>query len=506
MRINGTRLAALFLALALAAGGASADFLQLKDGRLIENVPMEKVEGGVKVKFKHGEVVIPDRMVNDFIQLSADGTFKPRNDIEAEKMAKGFMPLGGKWLPKAKWERKRQKRIDAVKARIQEAKDHKKWRNRYQEETRNFRFEYTIPKETAHEFMDLFEVYFKIFAKEWGIRRSKKGKLKVCFYHDEDYFHQVASGHGALGYFRFVDPIELNVFNMRNDKPKTISVIFHEVNHYLVHLIDPEFHYPPWVNEGLAEYYGASKWDPKTKKMTLGHIQEWRFVLLKDDIDDGEWWGLEEMIKQESAVLKHYTWGWSFCHFMMHTPKYKTRFKKFFKAMHGKSIKKKAFNATMTTVDPKDQLAALKKYLGVKDLKTLEKEWHDYIKTNLSTQSARGYVDAASMAERNNLPIKATNYYKRALKAGWKTHRLFSSYAELLQRRGKHEEAAKMFAKAIEVDPADPYGYMNRGLCLVELSGKAKKKEGERLQRLALELDPLDDGLEDLAEVELEKK
>ena len=116
--------------------------------------------------------------------------------------------------------------------------------------------------------MDLFETYFKIFAKEWGVKRGRLGKLKVCFYHDEDYFRQVSgAGYGVLGYFRFVDPIELNVYNIRNDKQETLSVIFHEVNHYLVYLIDPKFDYSPWVNEGLAEYYGSSKWDPvKTKR------------------------------------------------------------------------------------------------------------------------------------------------------------------------------------------------------------------------------------------------
>ena len=36
------------------------------------------------------------------------------------------------------------------------------------------------------------------------------------------------------------------------------------------------------LNESLAEYYGASSWDPKAKKMTIGGLQEGRLAVIQD--------------------------------------------------------------------------------------------------------------------------------------------------------------------------------------------------------------------------------
>ncbi len=486
------------LALAVLAADVPADVLQLKDGRIIEGKPLEQVKGGIKIKYKHGDVFVPQKLILDVIFSNPDGTYKPRNDKEAEKLAKGFVPYKGKWIPKKKLESLLKKQAEKNKERVEEAKKHKLWRSRYKSATKNFAFEYTIPKETAKEFMDLFEVYYKTFTKAWGIRPGKKHKLKVCFYHDQGYFDQVSGGKGALGYFRFVEPIELNVFNMRNDKDMTISVIFHEVNHYLTHLINPKFHYSLWVNEGLAEYYGSSKWDPKKKKMTVGHIQEGRLVSIKDDIDDQDWLGLEEMINMEGGTIKHYTWGWSFCHFMLHTPKYAKKFKKFYKTLGtGKRVKREPFHSGLKKIGPEETIKLLKKFLGVKDLKTLEKEWHAYIKTNLKSTSARGYVEAARMASRNNLPLTALGYFEKAIKAGGKSHRLYYLYGKKLWEKDKNEKAVEILKKAIEIDPLDPYAYMYTGLAYKDMGGN--KKESERFQRLAMEIDPDNDDLEDLA-------
>ena len=241
--------------------------------------------------------------------------------------------------------------------------------------------------------------------------------------------------------------------------------------------------------------------------MTMGHIQEGRLVSLKDDIDEGDWLGLEEMINMESANIKHYTWGWSFCHFMMHTPKYTKKFKKFFKTMAlGRGIKREPAGYGFSKVGPEETIQLLKKYLGVKDLKKLEKEWHDYIKTNLKTQSGRGYVEAARMAERNGMPIKATNLFKKALKAGYETHECYYNYGKLLWGRSKEEEAIKMFQKALEIDPLDAYSYLYIGLSYRDLGGKDNQKKAEHYMNLAREVDPYDDNLEDLAQLQSRRR
>ena len=120
--------------------------------------------------------------------------------------------------------------------------EHRDWAHRYKSSTQNFEFEYTIDPEVMKDFSALMEEYYKRFTAEWKITKPPNmGKLKVCFYHDQDLYYQVSGApRGAIGYFKFVKPIELNFYFDRNDRDLTFLVMFHETNHYLTHLIDPD--------------------------------------------------------------------------------------------------------------------------------------------------------------------------------------------------------------------------------------------------------------------------
>lgn len=487
----------------LLAGPARADVLQLKDGRTIEGKKLEKVEGGVNILFSNGTVFVPDAQIGDVMILNEDGSFKPRNAKEKKMLEKGFVPFQGRWIPKSQYARKLKQLEEEAKERIAKAQERRVWRSRGKKKTKNFAFEYTIPDELAHEYHDLFETYYKVFTKHWGIRRPKKmGRLKVCFYHDAESFQQVGGvGPGVLGYFRYVAPIELNVFNVRNDKALTIEVIFHEVNHYLFHLLDPKFHYPPWVGEGLAEYYAMSDWDPKAKKMTVGKLQEGRLIQMKDDIDDGNWLGLEEMINMQQATGKHYSWGWSFCHFLMESKKYSKKFKKMVKALSkSRGIDRVPYGGDMLTVSPEETFKAFKKYLGV-STGELEKQWHGYIKQSLAVSSSRGFEAAARMARRNGMRLKAKKFYKKAVEADNPSARCLRAYGEMLTNDGKTDEAIKLIERAIKIDPVNPYGHLYLANALARKGGDGNKKKAKTLRQLALEIAPDDEELE--AEAEL---
>ena len=51
-----------------------------------------------------------------------------------------------------------------------------------------------------------------------------------------------------------------------------------------IHLQDLEFSYPHFPGEAIAEYYGSSQYDAKTKKLTTGLILEGRLTEVKNDI------------------------------------------------------------------------------------------------------------------------------------------------------------------------------------------------------------------------------
>jgi len=170
---------------------ASADTLLLKDGRTVENVKIAKEEGGYRLTFKNGDVLVPAAGVKEVFVEGAAG-YEPKDDEERAKVAKGLVPYEGRWIPKADRDAQVARKAAAAKKRIDEAKAHRLWRNRYKEKTANFDFEYTIPPEIAKGYIDLMEAYYAYFTKAFDCRRNPKQRLTVCFYHDYDTFLDVS--------------------------------------------------------------------------------------------------------------------------------------------------------------------------------------------------------------------------------------------------------------------------------------------------------------------------
>jgi tetratricopeptide (TPR) repeat protein len=484
--------ATLALGLLLPAGAAPADVVVLKDGRAIEGVEARQEGEEWILRFGHGEVRVPAASVKDAFIEKSPGAWEPRTDAEKEKFAQGLVPHEGKWVKKEQRAALLKKKADEKRKQIEDLKAHREWRNRYREETANFAFEYTITPDVAKDYMELMEAYFKVFQKEWGIQRPPKiGKLTVCFYHDYDYFIQVGGVFpGILAYYRFVPPLELNFFYDRYSPVFTEQVMFHEASHYLQHLIDLDFGYPHCFGEALAEYYGASRWDRATKKLTVGLVQEGRLTEVLEDIRRGTWHKLEDYLSNKLGY-EDYTWGWSFVHFMMSTPKYAARFRKFFLSLaRGSDVKRSQFRGNMRTVEGPAILEAFRKSMGITDLAPLEKEWHEYIQNGLKITTERGFEEAGHAAWRNGQTIKAKRFYKEALEKGSRSPEVHANYADALLRDSKVDEAVELLKKGVAFDPLNGRLYMALGNAVGMKEGEESKKESRRLRLLAREIDP----------------
>lgn len=488
---SATVAAAMAAVLLAVPGAALADILVLKDGRSIEGVKLEKRDGSFLVRYPHGEITIPEADVKDAF-IEQDGVFEPRNEEEMAKLEQGLVPFEGKWVRKDQRDAAVQKRQERKRRQIEELRAHQMWRNRWKSATQNFEFEYTIMPEVYENYAALMEAYFKEFAKDWGIRRpAKLGRLKVCFYHDYESFLQVGgAGRGVLAYYRFVEPLELNFYYDRYNPVETEQVMFHEASHYLQHLIDIDFGYPHCMGEAMAEYYGASRWDPEKKKLTTGLIQEGRLTEVMTDIQGGEMKRLEDYLSGRLGY-DDYTWGWTFVHFMMSTPKYSSKFRRFFMALaSAKDIKRVPFTAGMKTVEGDEILDSFKRYMGVRDLDALEKEWHSYIKDTLKVSTERGYEEAGNAAWRNGQTLKATRFYKLALEKGSRSPSVHSNYATILMNKGQNEEAVALLKKGTEYDPLNSRLWAALARATRRLGTDEAKKEATRLSLLAQEIDP----------------
>ena len=488
----------LFLALTAAVANAGG-VVVLKDGRILEGRKMERKEKGIEVHFENGDVLIPFDLIQD-LALENDTGFVPSTPEEKEKYEMGLVPFEGKWIAPDKRAELLRDRIEERKAQIEEIKAHQKWVNAWKEATKHFEFEFTVPPHVFDDYRDLMEAYYSDFAKTWKVGQPKDlGRLKVCFYTDPDAFHRTSGApRGVLGYFRFVKPLELNFFYDRMDPRFTEEVMFHETNHYLQKLLNPEFSMPHFPGESLAEYYAASVWDPAKKKLTVGLILDGRLTEVKTDIAAGNMCDLKELITTDGDY-RHYTWGWTLVHFLMNDRNYEKRFQKFVLALaNGKDVdrQKSGYGTeTLSSVTPAVILETFMKYLGLKsedDLKKLEGEWHDYVQ-GLQVVGARGLDKAAMGALNSGRSIKAKRLFGEAIEAGSTDPRTYVRYAELLGRENEWDKAIPLLRKAIELDPLAGDSYATLGRALVR-TGKAE--EGKKLARLALEIDPDDLNLE----------
>lgn len=474
--------------LVLFAATATADFLVTKDGRVVDGKKITRAEGGVRVAFENGEVFVAEALIGD---LMIDGEALAPAVSEEEKLqaAKGMVRFEGRWMTPKSRDAELKKRMDKRLADLQLFKEHSQWRNRHKVSSKNFEFEHTLMPEVFENYRELMEAYFAQFLRDWKIAPPKGlGKLKVCLYSNYDDMIQIGgAGGGVLGYFRFIPPLELNFFHERLDVAFTEEVMFHETNHYLQKLMDMEFSMPHFPGESLAEYYGASHWDPVKKKLTTGLILEGRLVEVQDDIAGGTMMSLEKLVST-GRMYEHYTWGWTLAHFLMNDKRYAPKFQKFIVGLvSAKDVKREVNGQNLKDVEPAEVFSAFKRYLDIKDgeaLKKLEEEWHAYVKEKLTLVTPRGKEEAAKSAMNTGRSIKAKRLFKEAIEGGSTNPMTFHRYAGLLARDNKKDEALAMWKKAIAMDPLTGEYYWDMAWHVKD------EAEQKRLRKLAKELDP----------------
>lgn len=508
-----TRLLSSLALLLVAAGGAAQDSLQLTDGRFVTGPKMSAgPDGGVVLELQFGEILVPASLVKESTVVVPGAAAAELTAAEKKKVERGLVKFEGRWLSQKDLERAQDKRAKEIKEKISDAATHSKWENRYEHESKHFKFQYTIDPDIMHWWADLMDGYYDTFAKFWGGIKRPPGqpKLDVKFFHSKDYFDQVTGATTAAGFFRFVPPLELDFYYERLDQDYTMNVMFHEANHYLVWLMAPGYRYPNWLNEGLAEYYGASIWDPEKKKLEVGGLLEGRLAGVQQDILKGDWVTLEDMMPYPNIPGQYYGWAWSFVHFMLHSSKKNEKnFKRLVRGFpkdKSQDRERQMYPGSfqMEFHSPEAQVEIVKKFLKVKDLEKLQEEWHAYVEA-LEPASAEGYFAYGRFSLQDGMPIKATKMFEKALEMGLDLPKVYLAYAEALEKKPKKTQEARLndydralaqIEKAIAIDPVNPL-FRARYATLLNKMARAKEEANDEIivQRgLAKELGDCVDG------------
>ncbi|HTE04666.1 MAG TPA: DUF1570 domain-containing protein, partial [Planctomycetota bacterium] len=372
------------------------------------------------------------------------------------------------------------------------------WKNAVTEETRHFVVKSNCTEAVRKEYANRLEAYYTYFTEDWGISLSPgevKGKMKFFLYRDyEDFLKQSGASWGVGGFFDFVNK-ELQLYDDQADQQLTRGVLFHEGNHLLTYLIDTSFRYPIWLNEGMAEYYGSTQIDEKGK-FHVGGLQYERIVSLRTDKTNGKFMKLREVLTAEQPQFRarHYAVAWSFVNFMMESPKYGKQFRGFFANLAKNpdlKIEIKTYSnlkGSLKEAPLPNIIEALEKRFG-KSLEQLEAEWLQYIDQAYGELSPEAWYLAARLALANpqddGSHVKtAFDCYAKAVAGGIRNADCFRQYAEMLRKGGVKERGSKvkveepdqeraweMIQKAIDLDPIEPYSYMEAAGILI-IDGK----------------------------------
>lgn len=488
----------------------SSDVLCLKDGRVVDGVPMERREGGIALTYQNGTVFVGDALIQDAI-LEADAARAPADAEEAEQRKNGMVTFEGRWIPEKKRADIVAKRIADRRAEAAEAKARLEWRNRSIVETKNLRFEHQLPDHLFADYRDALEAFFATFSKTWKLEAPKdKAKLPVNIYIDRQNFFQVAGvSGGVLAYFRFKRPYDLNGYHDRLDPAFSKQVLYHEFVHYLEKLVDIDFAYPHFPNESVAEYYGASSWDPDRRKFTTGLLQEGRLWEIQTDVAAGEMMSLERLVTTD-RMYQHYNWGWSLVHYLMNDPKRAQKFESFFLTLSkGKGVRREEIGFdNLKTCSPDEVWRVFRDEYALKDAESVRKfeiAWHEYVheliakNTSVSGKEKAGYAALESSPPR---PLRAKRFLQEAIDGGSTNARVFLELAQLHFADGKFNDGIALLDKAIALDPLNGSFYARKGRAL-----KAKDKpESDRLVRLAKEVGDDDPWIEiDLSDADSSK-
>jgi hypothetical protein len=474
--------------LVLIAPAAHADILALKDGRIVEGPKITQEEDFVVITYKNGEIQVPYSLVLSVISETASD-YVPRTDEEKEQYKEGLAPYKDKWLPIAKRRKLIEKETAKAMKTIEEDRAHSEWGTRRTHESKNFRWEYTVPEHVKEAFVSRCESYYTIFTKDWKVKRDKrKKKMMMNFFRDIGEFHQVGGGGSSgLAYFMFLGDYDLCLFHDATSMEFTEMVLYHELSHYLQKLLNEDFRVPHWPGEGVAEYYGGALWDAKKKMMNIGLLQEGRLAEVKNDIASGTRLKLKEVVTKQAYT--DYTWGWTLVHFFMSDTKMKKGFQKYLKGLaNDKNVKRNMGQFNLWFVSPDESLRYLMECLDIKDeqqLAQLEQDWYAYIDTELVMEGVGGLEKGAVGAMNEGKRLRAKRLFKEALEAGSVSANIHYRYAGLIKYEDRGQ-ALELLQKAVELDPVTAVYWYTLG----DLLEDDDEEEGRRIKKMAIEMDP----------------
>jgi tetratricopeptide (TPR) repeat protein len=191
-------------------------------------------------------------------------------------------------------------------------------------------------------------------------------------------------------------------------------------------------------------------------------------------------------------MYQHYTWGWSFVHFLMSSPKYAKKFKSWYVDLaKGKQIDRVKDGRNLDSVQPQELWRSLQTALGLKkpkDVKRLEQDWHEYVEHELEVTSTHGLENAAEAARNEGRRLRAKRLFGEADASGAMRAVSWYRYGLLLIDLKEPAQAIDALRQAVDLDPLEVDFRIELAKALID--DTATKESAKQHLSLARDIDP----------------
>ncbi len=364
--------------------------------------------------------------------------------------------------------------------------------------------------ERLEQFREVFGQLFPQFGAD------SKARANVIIFRDADSYRPFkpkrpdgSPDDGIAGYFLAGETVNYITLALRGGKTDPFHTIFHEYIHFLLKSRTGKNDLPPWLAEGLAQYYETLK-ITADNKVVLGGAPQGRVGMLRR----GELLPVSELFSAERTTVHgtasvqrsmFYAHSWLLVHYLLNQGQGSAhdRLERFMRLLSEETSTETALKQVFA-IESSQLNEILREYLLRPELPVSIEPVHvtpvvsgEQSAVKISDAQAKAYL--GDLLHHMNRLSEAETFLRDAIAADTKVGLAHSSLGLLLIRQEKFAEAARHLETAIAGGSADYFVNFNYAYALSRASGsgglvtrfprETAAKMRNALQR-AIELEP----------------
>ena len=322
----------------------------------------------------------------------------------------------------------------------------------------------------ARETLKYFEQVHAFFAQAMGALPGTVLPVRIIGFSSKKEYDPYSPNNAAIAYYQGTPRIDYIVLSQTG--PEVFPVAVHEYVHLVTRHAGLKL--PPWLNEGLAEFYSTLK--PLGDKIVLGDLIVGRYRALLHE----KWVPLSVIVKadhnspfynEKSQAGSLYNEGWALVHMLVLKDEYRSGFSKFLReSSAGTPTEEALLKVYGKSVDQVDH--ELDAYLHGSQFKAvvvpqkLEKAADEF-----SVEPASPFDVKLALADLLNRPAKEQEMrtmLEQLTVEDAKRPEPYVGLGYIAWRQKQNEDAEKDFAKAFDLGDREPsfltdYARLTRG-------------------------------------------